>query len=91
MNHVDPLRTDKRMLSCEELWLVLGEQLIFMFEQVLLPLGSLANADAQWTVDRREEAKGQRKSFCSKFSCLALKCEFLFHQLILGFVHPRHC
>ena len=59
MNHGDPLRTDKRMLSCEELWLVLEEQLIFMFEQVLLPLGSLANADAQWTVDRREEAKGQ--------------------------------
>ena len=78
MNHGDPLRTDKRMLSCEELWLVLEEQLIFMFEQVLLPLGSLANADAQWTVDRREEAKGQRKSFMFEFF---LRCEFLFHHL----------
>lgn len=78
MDHGDPLRIDKRMLSCEELWLVLEEQLIFMFEQVFLPLASLANADAQWTVDRREEAKGQGKSVCSKFSCPALKCEFYF-------------
>ena len=91
MDHGDPLRIDKRMLSCEELWLVLEEQLIFMSEQVFLPLAGLANADAQCTVDRREEAKGQRKILCSKFSCPALKCEFLFHQLILGTVHPRHC
>lgn len=51
MNHGNPLRTDERMLSCEELWLVLEEQLIFMFEQVLLPLGSLANAECRGTMD----------------------------------------
>lgn len=60
MNHGDPLRTDERMLSCEELWLVLEEQLIFMFEQVLLPLGSLANAECRGTMDSRQEGGGQR-------------------------------
>lgn len=67
MNHgTDPLRTDRKMLSCEELWLVLEEQLIFMFEQVLLPLGSLANAECRGTMDSRQEeggGQGAEKTF----------------------------
>ena len=38
------------------------------------------NADAQHTLERRGEAKGQRKSFMFMLFCLALKCELLFHQ-----------
>ena len=57
--------------------------LLFRAEQVFLPTGkfwSMPNADAQCTVEGREEAKGQRKFFTFKFSCLAIKCEFDFTQ-----------
>ena len=36
------------------------EQLMFMFEQVFLPLGSLANAECHCTKNGRQEGGGQR-------------------------------
>lgn len=38
-------------------------------------------ADAQCTPERREVAqRGSTKMLCLNFSCLALKCEYLFHH-----------
>ena len=45
------------------------------------------NADTQCTIDRREEAKGQRIIFlCLIFSCFALKYEFYFTLQTLTFI-----
>ena len=53
---------NKGMLSSEELCGLAfkEEQLMFMFEQVFLPLGSLANAECHCTKNGRQEGGGQR-------------------------------
>ena len=51
-----------------------------MAEQIFLPLGRSGYTQCRrpGTLVGGEEAKGQRRSLCLIFSCLALKYEFYF-------------
>lgn len=56
MDHGDPLRMNKGMLSSEELCGLVfkEEQLMFMSEEVFLSLGTLINAECRCMMYRRD-------------------------------------
>lgn len=59
MDHGDPLRMNKGMLSSEELCGLVfkEEQLMFMSEEVFLSLGTLINAKCRCMMYRRGEGR----------------------------------
>lgn len=59
-----------------------------MVGQLFLPVGEgwfMHNANTQCTVERGEEAKGQRNFLSLSFSCLAIVYEFCFMNGNSGF------
>ena len=83
------LKTLKK-LYFKELFINVRRMLLFMVEQVFLTMDSIwsiYNADIQCTVDRREEARQQRKSFSFKHSLTYLKYEFLYFYLLLDWLY----
>lgn len=69
------------MLSSKKLndWCQKEKNCFIKLSRHLCPWRGLANPDAQCPLEGKKEAKGQGKVWCLNFSCLALKCEFLFY------------
>ena len=67
-----------------------GKRLLFMVEQLFLPIGevwSLNNAEIQGMVGEREEAKRQTNVSCLNFSYLGIQYEFYFMEKRLQNTH----